>query len=76
MMAYQWKGFDDWHEHSRKCRESAAVRCSDNIYEQMRVRIIRVVREEEYCIELAAGHKSKIMSNMSWLFVPFFKMQG
>ena len=50
-MVYQWKGFDDWHEHTRKCRESAAVRCSDNIYEQMRIRIVRVVREEEYCIE-------------------------
>ena len=53
-MVYQWKGFDDWHEHTRKCRESAAVRCSDNIYEQMRVRIVRVVREVEYCIEDAA----------------------
>ena len=72
-MAYQWKGFDDWSEHTRKCRESAAVRCSDNIYEQMRVRIVRVVREEEYCIELAA-EKLGISENTvrKYLrFVPF-----
>ena len=72
-MAYQWKGFDDWSEHKRKCRESAAVRCSDNIYEQMRVRIVRVVREEEYCIELAA-EKLGISENTvrKYLrFVPF-----
>ena len=72
-MAYQWKGFDDWNEHKRKCRESAAVRCSDNIYEQMRVRIVRVVREEEYCIELAA-EKLGISENTvrKYLrFVPF-----
>ena len=54
MMAYQWKGVRDWREHLLKCRESAAVNCSDNLYEQMRVRIVRVAREEEYCIELAA----------------------
>ena len=53
-MAYQAKSCKDWREHTRKCRESAAVRCSDNIYEQMRVRIVRVVREVEYCIEDAA----------------------
>ena len=53
-MAYQWKGVRDWREHRRKCRESAAVNCSDNLYEQMRVRIVRVAREEEYRIELVA----------------------
>ena len=53
-MAYQWKGIRDWREHHRKCRESAAVNCSDNLYEQMRVRIVRVAREEEYRMDLVA----------------------
>lgn len=72
-MAYQGKSCKDWREHTRKCRESAAVRCSDNIYEQMRIRIVRVVREEEYCIELAA-EKLGISENTvrKYLrFVPF-----
>ncbi len=46
-MAYQDKGLRDLMEHNLKCRESAAVKCSDNIYEQIRVRIVRVMREYE-----------------------------
>ena len=33
---------DEWR---RKCREAAATKCTDNIYEQIRVRIVRVMRE-------------------------------
>ena len=40
-------------EHQRKCREIAATKCTDNIYEQIRVRIVRVMREHGY-IEFAA----------------------
>ena len=42
-------------KHTQHCRKTAAVKCSDNIYEQIRVRIVRVMRESEY-VDLAARH--------------------
>ena len=59
-------------EHQRKCREIAATKCSDNIYEQIRVRIVRVMRECEY-VEWAAEELGVSESTVRryMRFVPF-----
>lgn len=59
-------------EHQRKCREIAATKCSDNIYEQIRVRIVRVMREHGY-IEFAAEDLGVSVSTIRryMRFVPF-----
>ena len=59
-------------EHQRKCREFAATKCSDNIYEQIRVRIVRVMREHGY-IEFAAEDLGVSVSTIRRYlrFVPF-----
>ena len=59
-------------EHQRKCREFAATKCSDNIYEQIRVRIVRVMREcenVEWAAEELGVSESTVRRYM--LFVPF-----
>ena len=35
----------EYLKNKREYRKRAAVNCSDNVYEQLRVRIVRVVRE-------------------------------
>ena len=59
-------------EHQRKCRVIAATKWSDNIDEQIRVRIVRVMREHGY-IEFAAEDLGVSVSTIRryMRFVPF-----
>jgi hypothetical protein len=62
----------DTVEWYRKCREIAATKCTDNIYEQIRVRIVRVMREHGY-IDFAAEDLGVSVSTIRryMRFVPF-----
>jgi len=66
------ESYQNTHEWRKRCREIAATKCTDNIYEQIRVRIVRKVREIKY-VEWAAEElgisESTVRRYMR--FVPF-----
>ena len=64
--------YRDSLERGKRCREIAATKCTDNIYEQIRVRIVRVMREHEnveWAAEELGVSESTVRRYMR--FVPF-----
>ena len=64
--------FSEEDARRRKCRESAATMCSDNLYELIRMRIVRVMRETshvEWAAERLGVSESTVRRYMR--FVPF-----
>lgn len=72
-MPCQWKSYREYCEHKIQCRRSQAEHLSDNLYERIRAHVVRVVRENERNIALAACElgcsESTVRRYMK--FVPF-----